>query len=136
MKEDLVQVDSVPASSNEKVTPPLPRRETIFFAFDTDADRKALMNLIEGMWSKEDGLRVVAMSADSEMTRVEYLMEAIERYDDHYDRGEAQQEIWNCPDLAKWSWDAFENGMLDEHYAAASTAQVTFSDDAASRAGD
>ena len=79
--------------------------ETVVFEYDTPEQREQLFALIKPLWDKDDGLRVTAISRDNEIQRIELLTEAAERYDDHYDMREVQQEIFVCPDLSKWSWD-------------------------------
>ena len=79
--------------------------ETVVFEYDTPEQREQLFALIKPLWDKDDGLRVTAISRDNELHRVELLTEAGERFDDHYDMREVQQEIFACPDLSKWTWD-------------------------------
>lgn len=79
--------------------------ETVVFQYDTLEQREELFAIIKPLWDREDGLRVTAISRDNEIQRVELLTEAAERYDDHYDMREVQQQIFGCPDLSKWIWD-------------------------------
>jgi hypothetical protein len=79
--------------------------ETIVFEYDTPDQREQLFALIKPLWAKDDGLRVTAISRDNEIQRVELLTEASEKYDDHWDMREVQQQIFGCPDLSKWAWD-------------------------------
>lgn len=83
-------------------------RETIVFAYDTPEQRSELFALLGDMPMRKDGLRVVAMSVDNEVTRVGLLQEAIERYDDKYELLEALDAVQQCEDLKAFSWERFE----------------------------
>lgn len=61
---------------------------------------------IHGMFKVDDSLpfSVTAVSMDNEMTRVQLIEEALERYGETSEAAETIQEIIQCPDLSKWSW--------------------------------
>jgi len=79
--------------------------ETVVFEYDTPEQREALFAIIQPLWKNDAGLRVTAVSRDNEIQRVELLTEAAERYDDHWDIRDVQQQIFGCQDLSTWNWD-------------------------------
>lgn len=79
--------------------------DTIVFAYDTAEERQVVMDYINPLFLKEDGLRVVAISVDNELTRTQLIEEALERIDDPSDLRSTIADILDCPDLSKWSWD-------------------------------
>lgn len=87
--------------------------DTIVFRHDTKSQRKMLMNILRQFATAESGLRVVAMSVDNEVTRVELIEEALERCDDHYDLRETIEAICACPDLSRWTWDEADWKWMD-----------------------
>ncbi len=80
-------------------------RVTLVFNYDTEDEYNALIGPLKPLWDKENGLRWTGLSQDSEMHRVELIHEALDRVDDPSDFRETVREIWECPDLSKWSWD-------------------------------
>jgi hypothetical protein len=79
-------------------------RETFVFGYDTPEQRSEMFAMLEPYIHAECGVRVTAMSRDHEMTRVRLIEEALERRDVR-DKLNVIQEILDCPDLSKWSWD-------------------------------
>ena len=84
-------------------------RQTVVFAFDTKEQRDELFEMIKPIYKPlEDGLRVVAMSDDNEVTRVGLMAEVIERYRDRDEIVEAIEALYQCDNLKEWSWSKFE----------------------------
>lgn len=81
------------------------KRETIVFAYDTEEQRRELLAMFPDWFKRDDGLRIVALSHDDEMKRVQLIEEAIERYSDHYDRRDAIDEVLQHPNLSRFVWD-------------------------------
>ena len=82
-----------------------PQTDTVVFAYDTPEQRRVAMEFVQPLFLRGEGLRVVGLSVDNELTRLNLIREALERIDDHYDLRETIQAIIECPDLSKWSWD-------------------------------
>ena len=82
------------------------KRETIVFAYDTEEQRREIMAMFDGWFERENGKRIVGVSHDNEMRRVELIEQAIERYSDHYDRRDAIDSVLQHPNLSRFSWDA------------------------------
>ena len=81
------------------------KRETIVFAYDTEEERRAILAMFHKGWFKRsEGPRIVALSHDSEMTRVNLIQDAIDRYSDHYDRRDAIDAILQHPNLTRFKW--------------------------------
>ena len=80
------------------------KRETIVFAYDTEEQRRALLAMFPEWFNKEDGLRIVGLSHDNELKRVDLISEALGLYDDHFDRSEAIQGVLDHPNLSRFTW--------------------------------
>lgn len=80
------------------------KRETIVFAYDTEDQRRALLAMFPDWFHRDDGLRIVALSHDSEMTRINLIQQAMDRYSDHYDRRDAIEAILEHPNLTRFKW--------------------------------
>ena len=86
------------------------KRETIVFAYDTEDERRAIMALFHSGWhDRTEGPRIVGMSNDSELTRINLIQEAVERYSDHYDLRDAIEEIMQHPNLTRFKWADIED---------------------------
>jgi hypothetical protein len=98
-----IQTDSVAGDGAE--TSGWPMRETVVFAFDNDEQRAQLFDLIRPYNSiKDDGLRVVALSADNEVNRVFLIEQAVERCHLNGDLEDTVVELCECANLSKWKW--------------------------------
>lgn len=80
------------------------KRETIVFAYDTDEQRRALFDMFSGWFERDDGLRIIAMSVDNEVSRTSRISEALERYDGLYDLRDAIQAIIDHPNMTRFKW--------------------------------
>lgn len=80
-------------------------RETIVFAYDTEAERRAILAMFHDGWFKrESGPRIVAMSHDNEVTRINLVQDAMDRYSDHFDRRDAIEAVLQHPNLTRFKW--------------------------------
>lgn len=79
-------------------------RETFVFGYDTPDQRTEMFDALKPFIDANDGVRITAMSADHEMMRVALIEEAISRREVR-DKLEIIEDILECPDLSKWSWD-------------------------------
>lgn len=84
------------------------KRETIVFAYDTEEQRQQLLAMFPDWFNKKDGLRIVALSHDNEVSRVGLCQEANERYRDFYERSEAMEAIFEHPNLTRFKWSDIE----------------------------
>lgn len=80
------------------------KRETIVFAYDTEEERRAILDVFPGWWEREKGSRIVALSHDSEITRIDLIQNALERYNDPYDFRDAIEAILGHPNLSRFKW--------------------------------
>lgn len=80
------------------------KRQTIVFAYDTEAQRRELLAMFPEWHARETGTRIVGLSLDNEMRRVSLIEDAIDRFNDHYDRQEAIEAILGHPNLTRFSW--------------------------------
>lgn len=78
---------------------------TLVFRYDTPEQRQALMDLVKPYWSATEGLRVVAISVDNEVTRAGLMADALDRYSDGYELRGAIEALAECDDLRKWDWN-------------------------------
>lgn len=93
------------------MTDDLSRRMTIVFEVNDRAAFEPLMAEMQKGFLREDGApwRITAMSSDDEMTRVNLIEEAAERFRSA-DLRDAIEAITECPNLTEWSWEAYEAG--------------------------
>lgn len=101
--EEKVQTGAITKPSSDT-------RETVVFAFDTKEQRDRLFSLIGVYIKAKEGLRIVALSVDNEVTRVGLMYEATERYSDPAEAVEAIEALYQCEDLGRWSWADYDNG--------------------------
>lgn len=80
------------------------KRETIVFAYDTEDERRAILAMFPEWHVRSEGPRIVGLSHDNELTRVHLIMDAMERYSDHYDRRDAIEAIFQHPNLSRFKW--------------------------------
>ena len=78
---------------------------TVVFYHENEAQRQELMSLVHSKWNAEGSLRVTALSADHEMTRINLIEEALER-EDVFDLKDTIEDICQCPDVSNWDWEA------------------------------
>jgi hypothetical protein len=85
------------------------KRETVVFAYDTEEQRREILSMFDGWLHRTEGPRIVALSHDNEMKRVQLIEEAIELYSDHYDRRDAIDSVLQHPNLSRFTWDETED---------------------------
>jgi hypothetical protein len=84
------------------------KRETIVFAYDTEDQRRELLDMFPGWFSRDAGLRIVSLSHDNEMKRVTLLEEAVERYSYRDELRNAVTDVMEHPNLSRFNWDDLE----------------------------
>ena len=81
------------------------KRETIVFAYDTDDERKQLMAMFPDWFMRDTGLRIVAMSHDNEIKRVNLIEELVlEGKHNAYDLADGVETITQHPNLSRFAW--------------------------------
>lgn len=87
--------------------------QTLVFEFETEAQRRAVLDQFEAMLFADEAPRIVGLSIDDELHRASLISEALERYDDHYDFREAVDAVLNASNLKDWTWDKYEAEAVD-----------------------
>jgi len=65
------------------------------------------------LFGKPAPYQVTGWAVDDELYRSQLYYEAMERFHDYDELAEAMEDIYQCPNLKDWDWDAWLGGQSD-----------------------